>query len=116
MAGRRHRLIRVGDGEDPGLDRDLVRAQTERVALAVQPLVVGAHPAGDVVHPRMLEDPGPDLGVATHLSPLLCRERARLEQDRVGDADLSEVVEHTGGVDPLKPFLRDAERPRRVPA
>ena len=42
-------------------------------------------------------------------------ERARLVQDRVGDPELAEVVQHAGGVDPLHPVGAQAERHRGVP-
>ena len=42
----------------------------------------------------MLEDPRADLGVAADLAPLVGVERAGLLQDRVGDAELADVVQH----------------------
>ena len=47
-AGARHRLVGVGHREDARLERNLLAAEAERVAAAVQPLVVGEDPLGNV--------------------------------------------------------------------
>src|SRR5581483_1234147 len=96
--------------EDPRLERDPVAADAVRVAAPVDALMVGPDPGGDVVQPRMLEDPRADLRVALDLAPLGRIERARLLQDRVGDPELAEVVQYPRGVDPLDPCRVEAER------
>jgi len=55
------------------------------------------------------EDPVPDADVLAHLVLLLRRERRRLLQDHVRDADLADVVEQAGDAEPLEPVPVDAE-------
>src|SRR5205814_8988950 len=53
-------VVRVGDGDDPRLDRDLNRSQAVRVARAVHPLVViedAEHLAGDAACAPYDRDP-----------------------------------------------------------
>ena len=104
----------IGDRQDPRLERDLVACNPLGIATPVETLVMGADPAGDVAQPGVLEDAGADLGVAHDLSPLRVVERSRLVQNRVGDPELAEIVEHAGGLDPLNPLGDQAERQRRL--
>ncbi len=60
--------------------------------------------------PGVLQDPGADLRVAAHLPPFRLVQGARLLQDRVGDAELAEIVQDAGGVDALDVRLGEAER------
>ena len=98
----RHRVERVGDRHDPGAHRDGVAGEATRVARPVERLVmvqddVGARPE----EVELAQDPRPDLRVEPHRRPLLARERAGLEQDAVGDADLAEVMDSGGLLDEL---------------
>ena len=60
----------------------------------------------------MLEDAGAQLRVALDLGPLVVVERAGLVQDRVGDAELADVVEDAGGAHALDLVGREAELAR----
>ena len=67
---RRHRVERIADEDDPGLERNLVAQQAVRVALAVEALVAGAD---DRTHVLELldrrEDPLAELGVGLDQRP-----------------------------------------------
>ena len=91
-----HRLVGVGHCEDACLHRYVLRLEPLRVAPTVGSLVVGEHPAADVVEVAAAQDVGPDLGVPAHLLRLALRERAWLGQDRVRDSDLADVVKVAG--------------------
>src|SRR5689334_4062861 len=72
----RDRVDGIGDGEDPGPERDLVLAQPVRVAAAVPALVVVQYDVdGAVEEGDRVEDPRPGLGVAAHERPLAVRQR-----------------------------------------
>jgi len=71
--------------------------------------VVREHARGDVAQARVLADPRPDLRVARHLVPLRVGQRAGLVQDRVGDPELAEVVQHAGGLQAVDARGRQAE-------
>jgi len=96
-----HRLVGVGHGEDLRLQWNLVPGDGARVPTAVGSLVMSVDPALDVVEARAAEDPSADLRVLAHLVELLRGESAGLAQDRVGHADLSDVVEHAGKAEAL---------------
>src|SRR5580704_9531035 len=107
-----HRLVGVGDRQDPRLERDLVADGSLRVPPAVDPLVVRTDPIGDVGEAGVLEDARADLRMAHDLPPLGLVQGPRLVQNRVGDAELAEVVKDTGGVDALDAALGHIERER----
>ena len=90
--------------EDARLERDLVGGQPARVAAAVEALVVGEHPGGDVAQARRARGSArrsPGGGVISLHSASV--ERAGLVQDRVGDPELAEVVQHAGGLQAVDP-------------
>src|SRR2546429_682295 len=91
----RHRVERVGDREDPRPERDLLPEEPVGVAAAVPALVVGAHDADSLAlqERHASEHLLAEHGVRLHRAALRLRERSRLEQDLVGDADLADVVE-----------------------
>ena len=67
------------------------------VAAAVPALVLVAHDPGDAAQPGdRAQDALADDGVLLHQHPLVVVERPVLVQDRVGDADLADVVEEGG--------------------
>ena len=97
-----HRIVRVGDRDDPGAERDVVAAQPERVAVPGVALVMveddrdsvlqgGGLLEDDLADPRMLDD----------RSPLRRRESGRLVEDLLGNGDLADVVEQGGDSDPV---------------
>ena len=57
----------------------------------------------------------PSVGVALHLEELVVGQPRGLEQHRVGDADLADVVQDAGGPDLVDLLLRHAELARRGP-
>src|SRR5581483_6009766 len=92
-AVRRHRVVRVGDGDDAADERDAVAHQPLRVARAVPGLVVAIAAGDDVAHERdRLQDPPPLGRVRAEHGQLLGRQLAGLVQLVVADADLADVV------------------------
>ena len=94
--GGGHRVVGLGDSEDPRLERDRLAADAAGIAVAVGLLVAVEDPLADVGQLAGAEDPAGHLGVAADLVPLGRRERPGLVEDRVGDADLADVVQHAG--------------------
>jgi hypothetical protein len=106
-AGRGHGLVRVGDGQDAGAQRDVQRLDPVGVAGAVEPLVVRADERrllGELLRRR--HDLRPDARVLVHEHALLAVQRAFLEEDVVADADLPHVVEQPRPLDALDLRLR----------
>jgi hypothetical protein len=95
--------------------RDLLAPQGSRIAGAVSALVMGQRDRGgelDQLVARSRQDLVAVLGVPLHHAALLGRERPRLAQHGVGDAQLAHVVDLRGGAQPLAVGLREAEPPR----
>ncbi len=89
-----HRVEGVGHREDAGREGNRLAGQPERVAGAVPPLVVVVDDRDRVAQEgNPLEELAAHLRMAPHDPPLVRRERAGLEEDRVGDADLADVVQ-----------------------
>ena len=91
----RHRVERVGDGEDPAADRDLVATEAGRGSRC-RPTARGGCGSRRSPGPGAAAPPRATVrraGVRPHHAPLLPRQRARLLEDRVGDPDLADVVE-----------------------
>jgi len=111
----RHRVEGIAGEDDPGLERDRLAGQRVRIALAVEALVTGAHDAGDGDERRRAgEDALADDRVSTHERPLLCVEWTGLEEDRVGDRGLADVVQIRCQHDPLDLGLVETELQRRL--
>ena len=104
-----HGLVGVAHGQDPGLERHVVARHAGGVAAPVGALVVGQHPLADVGQPRAAQDPGADLGVLLHGVVLGVGQRAGLLEDRVGHADLADVVQHAGHPDAVGVVAREAQ-------
>jgi hypothetical protein len=107
----------VGDGiegvdepDDPGADRDVLAAQVARVAGPIPMLVVVAddRPEGGEGAERGA-DALSDLGMAPDEFPLVVIERTALRQDRIGDADLADVMEQGAIGDGIELGGREAE-------
>ena len=74
----RHGVERVGDRQDPGLERDVLAGEMVGIAGPVQAFVVVPHAGKDVVQLlQVLEDRHADLDVRLDLAILLGRQRAR---------------------------------------
>src|SRR5437763_10115382 len=108
-ARARHRLERVSDRDDPRLERNLACAPALRVAGAVEALVVVEDPERLRRHLGGDEDRVADVDVLGHRRLLVRLQRTRLLQDRVGDADLADVVQEAGHAQALQVLARYAE-------
>ena len=111
-AGREHRVERVGDVDDPRAERDVLPAQPVRVAGAVEALVVvldRRHGVAEEAEP--VDDPRALLRVVLHERPLQPGERRRLEEDRVRDRELADVVEERRVTEQVELGLREADLP-----
>ena len=90
----------------------VVAGEAVRIAGAVPPLVVeGRDLLGRLedVRPAPGEDRAPDLGMRLDDVELLATQRAGLEQDRIGDADLADVVQECRLTDQLHRLPVEAE-------
>src|SRR5262249_8085489 len=108
----RHRVVRVADEDDPRLDRDLVANEPVGIAVTVEPLVTVAHDRPHLFEPV---DRGDDLLAELRVSlddlALRGRQRSRLRQDRLRDADLPDVVEERAELEPLQRCALETELP-----
>ena len=96
--------------DDPGAERDLLPGQPVGIPRAVEALVVVADRRHRVAEePEPVDDARALLGVALHQRPLLGRERGGLQQDRVGDRELADVVEERGVAEQVELRLGEAE-------
>ena len=110
---RDHRVERVGDREDPGLDRDAASAQPRRVAAAVPALVVEEDVRERVVEPPQRQDePRAGGRVAPDLRDLLERERPRLAEQLRAELDLADVVQRRGPAQRADPLAVPAQLQR----
>ena len=92
------RVPGVAGEDDARRERDRVADEPVRVAVAVPALVLVAHGAGDGLQAGDgREDALADHRVLAHEHPLRGVERAGLVEERVGDADLADVVEQGDG-------------------
>ena len=95
-----HRVVGVHDLEDARPDRDLLPGESRGIAGPVPALVVVEEEGrGDAEVVDALEQRPPETGVIPHQMPLLGGERPVLEQDRVRDPDLADVVEQRTALD-----------------
>ena len=99
---RGHHVVGVGDRDDPRELGDFVAGEAARVALAVDPLVVGED---DLRHRPVAVERGDDAGallrVALDQHPVLVGERHVGLEDAVGKDELADVVQQRGDVDEL---------------
>ena len=110
-----HGVERVGDRDDPSRDRDRLATQAGGIAAAVPALVVGERDLGRDLQNRkatFTENAPADHGVGLDDLELLRRELARLEQDRVGNPDLADVVQGGRALDHLDQLLVQAQHSR----
>ncbi len=114
---RGHHVVGVGDGDDPRQLGDRVPFEAARIALAVDPLVVGEDDLGDRPvavqrgdHARAL------LRMAADQHPVFVGQRHVRLEDPVGEDELADVVQQRGDVDQLLLAARVAgalrDRPR----
>ena len=89
----RHGVVCIGNRRDARRQRNLIALEPVGVALAVDALVVGAYDGQ--AWPERLEGRADVIaarGVRPNVCHFLIRELARLEEDRLLDADLADVV------------------------
>src|SRR5919198_3479387 len=97
----------VGNGEDPGTERDFLALESARVAGSVPALLVGVDDLsgvlqeGDFAHYLISQ-----LAVLAHLLDLFRVERARFPQYRIADGHLADVVQEGAVRDGLDFFIR----------
>src|ERR1039458_1983734 len=111
-AGVRESIEHVRRGHDPSRERDLLASKAAGVASAVPALVVGQRDALGHDKQRATaagQDLGADRRVRLHLLELPVTELARLEQDRVGNSDLADVVQRRGAPDQLNLLVGQPE-------
>src|SRR2546427_5881170 len=104
-------IQRVCYGKDPSAQKNFFSLETARVAAAVEALVMREDHLGDVRKKGdVLDEVESDLCVPLHQSALIRGERPRLEQDAIGDAELSDIMQisTTGKTSQL--FVRPAHR------
>ena len=90
---RRERIEHVDNAHDLREQRDRVAPQSVRVAAAVKPFVVMADDRPySPQEAQLAAEPIADHCVLLHQLVFVRRERPRLQEDRIGDADLPEVV------------------------
>src|SRR5438309_5840258 len=93
-APRRHRLVRFADVQDARAERQLFAGESQRVTAAVVALVMREHQAPRLVERRDVgQHAVAQLGVPLELLPFLGREACALEEDRVWNGDLPQVVD-----------------------
>ena len=98
--GRGEHVVDLGHGEDARRHRDAVAGEPVRVALAVDPLVVGEHGRGHLAHPLDAQQQARAVGGVALDQPQLGRmELAAADQDVIGQRLLAQVVQQAGGVD-----------------
>ena len=98
----RHRVERVGDGDHARAQRDRVAEQSPGIAVAVDALVMVQHARHDVFHRRdRAQDRRTDAGVHLDHLAFVCVEPGRLEQHRVRNRDLAQIVQQRTAVDQL---------------
>ena len=102
VAGEGVEYVRHRD--DSALDRDRLALQAPRIAAAVPLLLVAERDGRGHVQDRgggAPHEPVALLGVGLDDRALLRRQRAGLQEDRVGDRDLADVMERSGVFEPL---------------
>src|SRR6266540_4273266 len=77
----RHRVVRVGDEDDPRTERNVIAVQAIGVAAPVPPLVMVKHPLRDGIDSEALEHAVTDLRMTLEDESLAVRERTRLAED-----------------------------------
>lgn len=96
----------IGHRHDARGQRELPARKAERVASAVQTLVVQSAPEPDILKAGdIVEQAEAEFGMALHLRKLVMIEGAFLFQQGAGDAQLADIVKQTGDED-LAVFLR----------
>ena len=113
----RQRVERVGDREHARGERDVLAGQPVGVAVAVPALVVVAHDElGLAEEVDVAQDLPADDRVALHQRALGLVERLGLEEDRVGDRDLADVVQQEAELDLRVVGQRQRRRARDLQA
>src|SRR3954471_6822464 len=108
--GREHRVEGIRDVDDARTERDLLPGQPVGIAGAVEALMVVPDGGDRVVQEaEPVDDAGPLLCVALHERPLVRRQARRLQENRVRDRELADVMEEGGMPEQVELHLRQAE-------
>src|SRR5438445_996891 len=104
-------IQRVCYGKDARAQKNFFSFEAARIAAAVGALVMREDNLGDVRKKGdVLDEVEPDLYVPLHQSALVCSERTRLEQDAVGDSELSDIMQISATGKTSQLFVRPAQR------
>ena len=76
--------------------------------------MVGADPFHLLARQHPLDDPRRELRVAFDLGALVVAERPGLPEQRIGDADLADIVDERGLGEEHRPLQRPSCRPREL--
>ena len=107
-----HGVVGVDDGEDARFERDAVSLQPERVALAVEALVmVEEYRQRALQEADLRDEDARQQRVPLHGLPFATAQGARLAQDGVGHAYLADIVEERAALDVDEPFFRHVHLP-----
>ncbi len=107
-----HGAERIRDGDDPGLERDRGAHEALRVARPIPALVVVQHRIGERRHGgHLAQQARADHRVQANLAPFVLVQRARLEQDPLGDGDLTDVVQQRAEAQTLATLGVETEAP-----
>ena len=97
---------------DAGPERDLVAPQAVRIAGAVDALVMVPNRRNRIVEEaEAIDDARAFVGMALHQRPLLLGEARGLQEDRVRDRELPDVVEQRCVPEQIELGLREPEFP-----
>src|SRR5205823_13432534 len=103
----RDRVEGVGDGEDARVQIDLRAAAARRVARAVETLVVLGDDARRAREKfDLAENLCAEHGMLAHALPLTLIERRGLAQDRIRNADLTDVVQERAELQRAQSLVR----------
>ena len=99
----RHGVICVGDGDDPGQERNVFSGDSLRVAFSVIAfMVVFGSDVQSVDEADVFQYTCADDGVALHELVFFIGELARLVENGIRNADLSDIVQKADGVDVVR--------------
>ena len=107
-----HRVKGIDESDDPGADRDRLPAQLVGIPESVPALVMVSNDRREDARAR--EGPADllaDLGMSSHLGAFGLGQRTRLGQDRLGDAEVADVVDERSEHDALEVGAAQTELP-----
>src|SRR4029079_3945789 len=110
--GRRHRRERVTDGADARDKRDVLPGEGMEIPTSVPSLMMMANAGTDEVDVRKVaDDHVAERDMLLYNVVLITSQPAGLAKDRIGDADLANVVEQSGDSDRPDSVAVETEQP-----